>query len=157
MEPRPKFLADEMLGSLARWLRIAGYDTVYAKDLSDSEVLALAKREGRFLLTRDIQLAGRAGRDGLLIKSPVLDEQMEQVIAAFQLTLEEQLTRCTVCNGPLRTVGPEAVADKVPERVREANAEFFVCQDCGQVYWKGSHWRHIEEKLKSFRSDSSPR
>jgi uncharacterized protein with PIN domain len=82
---------------------------------------------------------------------------MGQVIAAFHLNLDESMTRCTLCNGPLRTVGPEEVKGSVPERVREANAELYVCQHCGQVYWKGTHWRHIKERMEKFRAGSSPR
>jgi uncharacterized protein with PIN domain len=136
---------------------MAGYDTSYAKDLADSEILDMARREKRVLLTRDVQLAERAGEGGLLINTPVLEGQMRQVVSTFHLDMERPLTRCTLCNGPLITVGPEEVEGKVPERVRSTNREFYVCQQCGQVYWKGSHWQRINKKLDEFKACNNPR
>jgi uncharacterized protein with PIN domain len=158
MGDRPRFLADEMLGSLARWLRIIGYDTTYAKDLNDRDVLELARSEGRILLTRDHQLAERAGERGLLVTSTALDEQLEQVAAAYGLKMDEPMSRCTVCNGPLRAAGGEEVEGRVPERVRSSHHEFYVCQNCGQVYWKGSHWDRINIRLsRVLTTDNNPR
>jgi uncharacterized protein len=144
---RPRFLVDEMLGSLVRWLRILGYDTVYVRNMKDTEVLEQARREDRCLLTRDRQLAGRAGNRGLLLTSTNLDEQLAQVAAAYHIGSSELMTRCTLCNGLLIRAKAEAVSAEVPERVRELHDEFFVCQSCGQVYWKGTHWDRINERL----------
>jgi uncharacterized protein with PIN domain len=145
---RPRFLADEMLGTLAKWLRMMGYDTEYARDLPDGEVLKLAGAEDRVILTRDKQLAGRAGGRGLLITSEVLDEQLEQVASAFEMMDAGTMTRCTVCNGELERVGKDAVAGRVPERVLEIRDEFYVCPRCGQIYWKGTHWDNITRKIE---------
>jgi uncharacterized protein with PIN domain len=156
----PRFLADEMLGTLARWLRMMGYDTVYARDLLDREVLGMARAEGRILLTRDRQLAERARDGGLLVTTDVLEEQLEQVIAAFGLREDRPMTRCTKCNGRLETVGREAVAGRVPERVLAIRTEFYLCPKCGQIYWKGTHWDNIERRLERLRNPkdgSSPR
>ena len=150
----PRFLADEMLGSLARWLRMMGYDTEYSRGLLDGELLALASAEGRVLLTRDRQLAERAGGRGLLITSVVLDEQLEQVVSAFHLNNDRPMTRCTVCNGELEAVSADAVAGRVPERVLELRDEFFVCPRCGKVYWKGTHWDRIEKTMERLRAHS---
>lgn len=151
---RPRFLADEMLGTLARWLRIMGYDTEYARDLLDNEVLELARAGGRIVLTRDRQLAGRAGNGGLFIASDVLDEQLEQVVSFFGLSGGAPLTRCTVCNAELERAGREAMAGRVPDRVLSAHHEFFVCPRCGQVYWKGTHWTSIVQRMDRLRSQS---
>ncbi len=159
MERRPRFLADEMLGSLARWLRIIGYDTAYVRNLTDSEILELAHQEDRFLLTRDHQLAERAGDRGLLLTSAHLETQLSQVDAAYHIAFTEPMTRCTLCNGPLSKVPAGEVSEKVPERVRALHDEFFVCQSCGQTYWKGTHWDRINERLERVlrpRAGSSP-
>ena len=79
MDERPRFLADEMLGTLVKWLRIMGYDTSYAKDMKDGEIAALAMREGRSLLTRDKALAKTVGCSGLYVVSDVIEEQVAQV------------------------------------------------------------------------------
>jgi uncharacterized protein with PIN domain len=160
MDRRPRFLADEMLGSLARWLRIMGYDTAYARDRGDTEILAQARDEDRMLLTRDRQLAERAGERGLLVESADLERQLRQVIEAYGLVLDEPMTRCTLCNGVLVRISPEEAADLVPPRVREAWDEFYRCTKCGQVYWKGTHWKRIGERLDRAREpkdDNSPR
>lgn len=151
---RPRFLADEMLGTLARWLRMMGYDTEYARGLLDGELLELASAEDRVLLTRDRQLAERAGSRGLLITSVVLDEQLEQVVSAYRLNSDRPMTRCTVCNGELEAVGADEVAGKVPERVLELRDEFFICPMCGKVYWKGTHWDRIERTIERLRAHS---
>jgi len=157
VDPEPRFLADEMLGSLAKWLRMAGYDTAYAKDLLDGEILEKARREERYVLTRDRQLAERAKGGGLLITSVKLDEQLGQVIDAYRLRLDRPMTRCTLCNGPLREAGPREIAGRVPERVLASHSVFYVCERCGQVFWQGSHWDRIMDKLERLRAGSSPR
>lgn len=159
MQSGPRLLADEMLGSLARWLRIMGYDTTYAQDVTDGEVLSRARAEGRIVLTRDHQLAERAGGQGLLVESDALEDQLAQVSGALGLTFEERSTRCTICNGALRDASPEEWT-KAPPRVRESQERVFICQDCGQLYWRGSHWSKITERLErvlALRCGSSPR
>jgi uncharacterized protein with PIN domain len=154
-EDRPKFAADEMLGSLSRWLRIMGYDTTYEKDMEDSEILRLAEAEGRILLTRDKDLVRRARGKGLYIESDNLSEQLRQVFESFGLKMDETLTRCTVCNGDLETVGPIEVRDVVPFGALENNDEFYRCKRCGKIYWKGSHWDNILDRLGTIDSDKN--
>jgi uncharacterized protein with PIN domain len=149
----PRFIADEMLGSLARWLRIVGQDTLYVRDMDDDDIVSLGKREGRVVLTRDKELASRMGDLGALIRSDELMEQMAQVVGEFQIEMEGE-SRCTVCNGPLEKVGKEEVADRVPERSLERNSHFYRCTVCGKVYWKGSHWDDIYERMERIREIS---
>jgi uncharacterized protein with PIN domain len=137
-----------------------GYDTEYARGLSDREVLDLAERDGRVVLTRDRQLAERARANGLYITSDVLEEQLSQVAAAFGLRFDRSMTRCTLCNGELVLTTPEQVKERVPPRVLAAHDQFFVCPLCGQIYWKGSHWDDITSRLEralSPKDGSSPR
>ncbi|MDW5561594.1 MAG: Mut7-C RNAse domain-containing protein [Methanomassiliicoccus sp.] len=156
--PAPRFLADEMLGTLARWLRMLGYDTEYVRDLLDREVLELARAEDRIILTRDRQLAERAGNTGLLITGDDLDDQLEQVVRTFALSNERSMTRCTVCNGRLVLADPQEVAEKVPERVLAFRKEFYLCPRCGQIYWKGTHWDDIKRRIgRVLTAGSSPR
>jgi uncharacterized protein with PIN domain len=148
-DERPKFVADEMLGSLSRWLRIMGYDTAYEKDMEDMEILRLAEREKRMLLTRDKDLVRRARKSGFLVEDDDLSAQLRQVSDALDLKLDESLTRCTLCNGGLEIVSPEAVRDRVPIGALESNDEFYRCRKCGKIYWKGSHWDNILVRLSS--------
>jgi uncharacterized protein len=144
---RPRFSADEMLGSLARWLRLMGYDTRYERDSSDTDILLRAREDGRVLLTRDKKLAERAGMQGLYINVRELDDQIEQVGAAFGLTFDEDLSRCTACNGELIAISKEEAFEGVPQGALLSNEVFFRCRSCGKFYWKGSHWRSIRKRL----------
>jgi uncharacterized protein with PIN domain len=150
MANRPRFSVDEMLGSLARWLRIMGYDTIYHRDQSDTEIVNTASEEGRFLLTRDKELAFRAGDEGVFIEDDDVTAQLRQVSKLLGLTLDESMTRCTLCNGELETLSPQDAEELVPEGALENNDEFFRCVECGKVYWKGTHWIDIRARLKSF-------
>jgi len=162
MSERPRFAADEMLGSLARWLRLMGYDTMYAKDVEDSKILEIAREENRYLLTRDKELSQRIGEQGLYVESDDLDEQLVRVSARYNLEPDPDKTRCTVCNGELRTVTKEEAVGHVPEGALENNTVFYVCTECGKYYWRGSHWKNISKRLQDVSADplkggSSPR
>lgn len=138
---------DEMLGSLARWLRIMGYDAIYHKDQTDTEIVNTAVREGRYLLTRDRELALRAGELGIYVEGDEVLDQLTQVSRELGLASDETRTRCTLCNGELEKVPPVEVEDEVPEGALESNDEFYRCRSCGKIYWKGSHWEDIRSRL----------
>lgn len=144
--PEPSFLLDGMLGSLARWLRIMGYDSEYLKDQEDGALLALQGE--RYLLSRDRQLAQRAGARGLYLESDELDMQLSAVVQRFGLRFDLERTRCTACNGPLHKVPKDLVKDQVAEGTWNGHQEFWRCQDCGKVYWQGAHWKNIRRRLE---------
>jgi uncharacterized protein with PIN domain len=145
-----RFVADVMLGKLARWLRALGYDTLYFRDASDARLLGLALRESRRLLTRDAALAVRAGTVGLLVRAEDLDGQLREVMAACGLTSRAPLSRCLECNGPLATREPAAVRGRVPPYTLATQAEFWECEGCGRVFWPGSHAEGILRRLTPF-------
>jgi len=153
---RPKFLLDGMLGKLARWLRIFGFDAEYRRAVSDEELIEAALREGRILLTRDIDLHRRARRRGvrsLLVEGRAEAEKLAEI--AEHLNIEYEVnpreSRCPRCDAPLRPVSKEEVRGKVPPGTYKAYEDFWICQGCGKVYWRGSHWRNIEETLEEVR------
>jgi len=145
----PRFICDNMLGSLARWLRFLGYDTMYPEAMDDTKILKLARSEGRFLITRDIELSERAGADGMLVTSKVLEEQLEQVKGALHLDLEDGglLSRCSLCNTPLEKACRDELRGKVPDAVLARHDDFWRCPGCFRVYWPGSHYESILRKL----------
>jgi uncharacterized protein with PIN domain/DNA-directed RNA polymerase subunit RPC12/RpoP len=147
---RPRFLADAMLGRLARWLRTLGYDTAYEDGISDDELVRRAFEEGRHILTRDRRLFDEWRVDGgLVIHAEKPLEQIAEVVVAFDLPLPTRLfTRCRVCNAVVRPVERMAVADRVPPRVWEREREFVECPGCGRVYWEGSHVRRMRSVLR---------
>lgn len=144
-----RFVVDAMLGDVARWLRILGYDTLYSRRFQDWQLLTIAEREGRVLVTRDRGLYWRARRRGLravLVESDRTPERLAElaVKAGVRLEPDPSRSRCPECNGPLRVVtDKEALRGRVPPRALEAYDRFYVCEVCGRVYWEGSHWRNI--------------
>lgn len=145
---RPRFSADEMLGSLARWLRLMGYDTIYERDSSDTAILERARVDERILLTRDKKLAERAKEKGLYINAREQDDQIRQAVLALGLSFDEDLSRCTACNGELMVVSKEEASQSVPDGALRSNERFFRCRSCGKYYWKGSHWKNIRKKME---------
>ncbi|OPX63093.1 MAG: hypothetical protein A4E29_00406 [Methanomassiliicoccales archaeon PtaB.Bin134] len=144
----PCFMLDGMLGTLARWLRIMGYDSLYVQDADDRRMLQLLEGNQRVLLTRDRQLCARAGPRGFLVLSDDLDSQLEAVAGEFGLSPEGRMTRCSACNGALVTQEKEEVRGDIPEGTWSAHDEFWRCGECGKVYWKGAHWNNIRRRME---------
>lgn len=142
----PRFVADHMLGSLARWLRIMGYDTVYDKSLDDPGIANLARAESRFILTRDRELAKEPG--ALMIEADDLDLQLKAIAEKYGLKFHDNLFRCSACNGELATLDKAQAKDSVPEGAFENNEKFWKCSKCGKVYWKGTHWHGIMDRFR---------
>ncbi len=150
-----KFLVDSMLGSLARWLRLLGYDTIYAKNWPDGRILKVAEKEDRILVTRDKGLYRRALRKGIravLVSSEVVESlAILSYSIGIDLRIDHNKTRCPLCNNPLRSISKHLVRNRVPHIVYESYNEFWECRVCGQVYWVGGHWRGISESLEEAR------
>ncbi len=144
--PPPRLLVDAMLGRLARWLRLMGYDAVYWREGSDEALIAAAAAADRLIVTRDHALAGRRGVRALLIAAETLEAQMAEAHAA--LGGEPQpFTRCGECNGALADLPHADARDLVPPYVWHTQTEFRRCPDCGRVYWKGTHWPAMAARL----------
>ena len=147
-----RFICDEMFGSLARWMRIIGQDTLYLRDVDDDEIIEVAAAEGRFLLTRDKELHRRYPYS-LYINENDLDKQLSIVIDSLDLEIECERGRCTVCNGELQESKKADVEEDVPEFTFSNQERFYRCQDCKKVYWRGSHWENIRNGLNSMLND----
>jgi len=146
-----KFICDQMLGTLAKWLRIMGYDTLYG-DGDDSELIKIAVDEKRVLITRDRELHNRY-ENSLLVEGTELENQIRSVMDSLDLriNMENALSRCTVCNTPVRKIRKDEVKGKVPPHAYETHDEFWICPDCKRIYWRGTHWENMKnfmEKLK---------
>ncbi|MFB6227259.1 MAG: Mut7-C RNAse domain-containing protein [Halobacteriales archaeon] len=163
-----RFLLDVMLGKLATYLRMCGHDAAYALDRGgandagngdetgndgggggggiedDDALLALVRGEGRRLVTRDADLAGRAN-DAILLSAMDIDGQLRELHAAgVDLSLDRP-ERCSRCNGRVDRVE----SGKTPEYAPDVDARrVWRCRACGQHYWKGSHWEDVRERLR---------
>lgn len=147
----PPLLLDAMLGRLARWLRLMGYDAAYLADTDDLEVVRLARAEARVILTRDRGLAKRSGIRAILIDSQRLDEQIAEVSAQFGPPREPVIPRCGVCNTPLVELTRHAAQARVPPYVWRNQHAFTECLNCRRVYWHGTHWDAIQDRLRASR------
>jgi uncharacterized protein with PIN domain len=148
-----KLLADAMLGRLAKWLRILGYDTAYLADTDDFEVMRKAKAENRLILTQDHDLADRRGIRALLVESEILEDQLRQVWAEIGAPPEPLFSRCPVCNEPLVEAAAELVQTRVPPYVQRTQSRFSLCVACDRLYWPGSHWERMQELIAGLRKE----
>ena len=142
-----KFMADVMLGRLAKQLRLLGVDVLYDPTISDNDLIRLALEQDRIILTRDAALAARPlARHHILIDSDNVDEQVRQVVDRYSFSTEQSLTRCSVCNCPLEQLPREAAQDIVPDQVFRSREVFYHCGECGRTYWQGSHVRNMAQR-----------
>lgn len=143
-----KFIADNMLGSFSRWLRILGCEVKYYNNSSDNELLYITEEEGRILLTRDLELFRRAKSrelDAFFVEGVTKAERLAKISQRFNinLTINFSISRCPICNSLLKKVEKTEVLDKISSGTLKHYDDFWVCIDCGKVYWRGSHWKNI--------------
>ena len=137
-----------MLGSLARWLRFFGFDSVFLEPGPEDRVLAeQARVEGRWLLTRDRELAS-AGPRTMLVRADDLEDQLIEVFGRLELR-PDATARCSECNGDLVDVTREEVAEVTPPHVLATAPRFRRCAGCQRVYWPGSHGDRILERMET--------
>ncbi|MFO0970116.1 MAG: Mut7-C RNAse domain-containing protein [Gemmataceae bacterium] len=152
--PARRFACDAMLGGLARWLRAAGYDASWHPGIDDRELVRLAEQEGRTLLSCDTKIfLFRVIRDGVVpsLLVPLHAKPADQaahVRAHFHLGVLEP--RCMACGGALLRATKEEVKERVPPRTFNWLEEYWRCERCDRVFWRGTHWRRIEERLRAF-------
>lgn len=141
----PKFVLDVHLGRLAGYLRMLGFDTLYANRANDPELVNISAQQGRILLTRDRGVLKHSlVTRGYWLRETDSRRQAEEVLRRFDLARSLHLfTRCMVCNEPLIPVSKAEVERKVPQRILEWCNEFQQCPACGRVYWEGSHYQRM--------------
>jgi len=140
-----KFICDFMLGRLARWMRLLGYDTEYFREDHPDKLIVKAKAEARVVLTRNSKLVEIPGV--VYIKSEMIHEQLRKVMEIFPPE-GEPLSRCSLCNTPIQKIEKEKVKGKVPEYVYKTHNEFYYCPECDKIYWQGTHIDLMKEFLK---------
>lgn len=155
-----RFIADAMLGRLARWLRILGYDTAYEKVITDEALTERALREDRWLLTRDRRLVLRKllrGRHTLIVRDDVIGQlhQLHQDLTIDLAVNHERGYRCADCNAVLLPLAHDDAVPLVPPFVARQYREFLQCPRCRRVFWRGTHWVGLQEQLAEARKTSS--
>jgi uncharacterized protein with PIN domain len=149
-----RFIVDRMLGTLSRYLRFMGYDTISANSLregntrEDTILLRKAVEDHRILLTKDKELARRGGEIAVLIQTDEVLAQIDQLAKKELILPDVRMTRCSLCNELLRPAGRgEVEASPYAPRKKEG-LTFFWCRHCRQLYWMGSHGRDLKKRLK---------
>lgn len=141
-----------MLGSLAKWLRIYGFDTFYPDSAtSDDDLLRIAHTDQRLLITRDKVLIARGKKQGLEVidlRTTDLNEQLRQVLLRIPPSSQDLLTRCIVCNTILTPVKKTSVKEHVPPKVFATKDEFWYCAACKKYYWMGTHYENMLQKIQ---------
>jgi uncharacterized protein with PIN domain len=156
-----KFIADSMVGRLARWLRLLGQDTLYFPSIEDRRLIKIAREENRILLTRDTRLVKMKGlHNFLLLRENDPFKQLKTVITTFDLVPYEQLSkdgfevhpcihsRCSLCNSPLEDVPLEQARPFVPDYVYRTSDAMKKCSQCNKFYWQGTHREKLRKKLQ---------
>lgn len=152
---RDAVLVDAMLGKLATYLRMCGYDAAYADDRgaeADDRLRTVAAAEGRRLLTRDRALGERTPGAVVLTERGIEGQLRELYDAGFALRLPDRPTRCGVCNGPVERLGDD---DDRPDYAPDPGEEpVWRCRDCGRCFWRGSHWADVQATLREVRREA---
>jgi uncharacterized protein len=148
-----KFLADAMLGKLTRWLRMLGHDVIYSVQFGDSQLLELAKREERVLLTKDLELYKSAivkGMAAYYFECKIESERLTELAKRYSLDLEMDMNKshCPICNTKLNLTPKEQIQNDLEKNTLAYYDKFWKCPNCGQIYWQGAHWTQINKTLK---------
>ena len=142
-----------MLGTLAKWLRIYGFDTFFVNsEMDDAKLLEITKKENRILITRDKNLIQSARRENIKtieVKTTDINEQISTILGDTEIDKTKVLSRCILCNTKVDEIKKEDVKGKVPERVFNNNEKFWFCKKCNKIYWKGSHYEKMFEKINN--------
>ena len=151
-----KFIADVMLGRLAKWLRLLGSDVLYYPDIDDREVIRISREQDRTILTRDTRLLlCKGARDAVFIRSDHISEQLLEMKDMLDLHGPDSGARCVACNGNLQAVSDRyEIKEFVPEYVYHNFDSFTRCGGCGKIYWEGGHYKNIRERTREVLRES---
>lgn len=145
-----RFLADDHLAKLARWLRLLGHDTLYFAEIEDARLAELAAGEGRVVLTRDTTLARRFPKiDVFRIEDEDPFEQLTAVIRKFELDCASHIfSRCMLCNALLQPIDKETFREQIPAEAFERCSQFARCTGCEKIYWDGTHYIRMKKRIE---------
>lgn len=147
-----KFIADVHLGKLAKLLRMLGFDTLYNNSFTNTQIISIALNENRVLLSRNNSITNLPQLQSLTITDEDADKQIQQVLHHFKLNNQiHPFTKCIVCNGALQPVAKEKIFNKLPQKTALYFNEFWQCNNCNGIYWKGSHYEHINKMIERIK------
>jgi len=151
LRPQPlasvRFLVDANVGRLARYLRMAGFDTFYDRGLAGQDIIELLQRDGRILLSRDLDLLKRkAVEHGRYVRAEDPEKQLREIVHFYGLAHQvKPFSRCLECNGTLRAIDKETVRHRLEPLTERYYHTFSICPGCNKLYWKGSHIENMRQ------------
>ena len=157
LRPKPlretKFILDCNLGKLTKKLRMLGFDCLYRNDYSDEQIIQISKKQKRIILTRDVGLLKNKNvTHGYWVRSTHPGQQIREIIQKFDLTRQiRPFSRCMECNGLIEEVPKKVIEKHLPPRVLQSFGQFYRCQQCGKVYWQGSHYERMQEAIEKLK------
>ena len=156
-----RFIADNNVGKLARWLRLIGYDTLLFKQKDDARMIKTALSDGRVVLTKDAQFMKRrlvtnGEIKAMLIRHDDPKTQAQEVVQTLNLGYYfTPFSLCLECNQTLVPRGKEEVQSLVPPHVFETQTQYTECPSCHRIYWQGTHWQAMVKKLQDLQREDS--
>ena len=154
-ERNPMFFVDAMLGNIAKKLRLMGYDTKYFSDIDDESIIQMARKENRIVISRDKDLVRISQKNGVYaihIQSDNEIHQLYDIMDYLNLKVVEisgDKARCPNCNSKTQTINKKNIYEKLPERVLENNDKFWICKDCNQIFWEGTHIQNLQKLVRT--------
>ncbi|MEJ2613360.1 MAG: Mut7-C RNAse domain-containing protein [Ignavibacteriaceae bacterium] len=150
-----KFILDVHLGTLARYLRMIGFDTMYKNDYNDDEIVDISLNEKRTILTRDKGILKRnAVTHGYWIRNQNPGLQLKEVAERFHLKNQiREFERCLECNARLTKIDKEKIVERLPPKVRQRQNNFWYCKNCDNIYWRGTHFEKMKEIINKFLNE----
>jgi len=147
-----KFFADCHLGKIAKYLRVFGFDTLYFQTIDDDDIIDIAKKEDRFILTSDKELFLRVKHlDALYLSHAEFEEQLKKIFLHYKLfDKTAPLSRCIKCNGMLKKIDKKEVVADLKIKTKKYFDTFHICEECGSVYWQGDHYKNMLKFVKDF-------
>ena len=151
--PEARFVLDTHLGKLANLLRMLGFDTLYSNQYADDELAEISSHEDRILLTRDLGVLKRSlVRYGYFVRNTDPQQQIIEILQRYDLAgALFPFRRCMECNGTLHPVAKEQVWDRLTDSTKQYYEEFHLCDACGKIYWKGSHYEKMQKFIEELR------
>ncbi len=150
---KPKFICDVHLGKLARGLRMFGFDVYYQNNLSDEQIIEISLTQKRTILTKDLGILKRKEvTRGYFVREENAEKQIAEIIEKFDLiTSSKPLTLCLECGGKLLRISRKKISnfESLPQKVKESQNQFFICKDCKNLYWRGTHYENMKLSINN--------
>ena len=148
---QPSFFVDSMLGTIAKKLRMFGFDCKYDSAIDDEDLILIAEKERRVIITRDARLATNSMQHDIAtikIQKHIEKEQLIEIACKIGWKrFELAYSRCSLCNGILKIVSKDQIMQKTPPRIAESTEKFWQCKECNHIYWVGTHIRNMEKLI----------